>query len=294
MDIETAMNMLELNEHFTSDELRKKYRRLALQKHPDKNGNTKESCDEFRLIHEAYVYLKEHSCIDTDSGSDCDKEANTSDYTYVGLLAKFLSGLKYNDVFIKIVQEILASRFSWKLVERIDTDMLLSIYNFLSSYRLVFGVTDDILDKLKDAISNKYKHVYVLNPKLSDLLSNNIYKLIVDEKTYMVPLWHKEIFFDCSNNEELIVLCEPIMPDNIKIDEDNNILVDLILPTSDLFTRDKIIFNNDGLSFEIPVNRLFIKREQSYKFTKAGITKITDDIYNISDKSDVIVNIRIS
>ena len=25
MDIETAMNMLELNEHFTSDELRKKY-----------------------------------------------------------------------------------------------------------------------------------------------------------------------------------------------------------------------------------------------------------------------------
>lgn len=171
--------------------------------------------------------------------------------------------------------------------------MLLNIYNFLSSYRLVFGITDEILANLKKAIVNKYKHVYVLNPKLTDLLENKVYKLMVDDKLYMVPLWHKEIYFDCSNNEEIIVICETLLPENIKIDEENNILVELTIRKNELFSTDKITFAYEGLSFEIPFNRLFIKREQTYKFFKSGITRITDDIYNVSDKSDIIVCVKI-
>jgi len=170
---------------------------------------------------------------------------------------------------------------------------LLNIYNFLSSYRLVFGITDEILANLKKAIVNKYKHVYVLNPKLSDLLENKVYKLMVDDKLYMVPLWHKEIYFDCSNNEEIIVICEPVLPENIKIDEENNILVELTIRKNELFSTDIIRYEYEGLSFEIPFNRLFIKREQTYKFFKSGIMKITDDIYNVSDKSDIIVCVKI-
>jgi hypothetical protein len=109
----------------------------------------------------------------------------------------------------------------------------------------------------------------------------------------VVPLWHKEIYFDCSNNEEIIVICEPELPENIKIDEENNILVELTIHMSDLFSRDRIKFEYEDLSFEIPHNRLFIKREQTYKFFKSGITRITDDIYDISDKSDIIVCVKI-
>jgi len=297
MNHETAIDLLGLKScNFTIDELKKKYRKLALQKHPDKNGNTKESCEEFRLIYDAYVYLKQdfdcsdNGNMDTDTESDNSFDSNVS---YVGLIAKFLSGLQYNEVFIKIIQELLVSKFSWKLIERLDSDMLLNIYNFLSSYRLVFGITDEILANLKKAIVNKYKHVYVLNPKLTDLLENKVYKLMVDDRLYMVPLWHKEIYFDCSNNEEIIVICEPVLPENIKIDEENNILVELTIRKSELFSTDKITFAYEGLSFEIPFNRLFIKREQTYKFFKSGITRITDDIYNVSDKSDIIVCVKI-
>jgi hypothetical protein len=297
MNHETAIDLLGLkSSNFTIDELKKKYRKLALQKHPDKNGNTKVSCEEFRLIYDAYVYLKkdfdfsDNGNIDTDTESDNSFDSNVS---YVSLMAKFLSGLQYNDVFIKVIQELLVSKFSWKLIERLDSDMLLNIYNFLSSYRLVFGITDEILTNLKKAIVNKYKHVYVLNPKLSDLLENKVYKLMVDDKLYMVPLWHKEIYFDCSNNEEIIVICEPLLPENIKIDEENNILVELTIRKNELFSTDKITFAYEGLSFEIPFNRLFIKREQTYKFFKSGITKITDDIYNVSEKSDIIVCVKI-
>lgn len=297
MNHETAIDLLGLKScNFTIEELKKKYRKLALQKHPDKNGNTKESCEEFRLIYDAYVYLKtdfdcsDNGNMDTDADSDNSFDSNVS---YVGLIAKFLSGLQYNEVFIKVVQELLASKFSWKLIERLDSDMLLNIYNFLSSYRLVFGITDEILANLKKAIVNKYKHVYVLNPKLTDLLENKVYKLMVDDRLYMVPLWHKEIYFDCSNNEEIIVICEPVLPENIKIDEENNILVELTIRKNELFSTDRITFAYEGLSFEIPFNRLFIKREQTYKFFKSGITRITDDIYNVSDKSDIIVCVKI-
>ena len=299
MNHELAVDLLGLEScNFTLAELKKKYRKLALQKHPDKNGNTKESCEEFRLIYDAYVYLKKESDAFDNGNIDTDTENSTensfdSNVSYVSLIAKFLSGLQYNDVFIKVVQELLVSRFSWKLVERLDSDMLLNIYNFLSSYRLVFGITDEILANLKKAIVNKYKHVYVLNPKLSDLLENKVYKLMVDDKLYVVPLWHKEIYFDCSNNEEIIVICEPELPENIKIDEENNILVEVTIHMSELFSSDKIKFEYEGLSFEIPLNRLFIKREQTYKFFKSGITKITDDIYNVSDKSDIIVCVKI-
>ena len=297
MNREFACDLLGLeSSNFTLDELKKKYRKLALQKHPDKNGNTKESCEEFRLIYDAYMYLKnetdvfDNGDIDTDADSDNSFDSNVS---YVGLIANFLSGLQYNEVFIRIVQELLASKFSLKLIERLDSDMLLNIYNFLSSYRLVFGITDEILANLKKAIVNKYKHVYVLNPKLSDLLENKVYKLMVDDKLYVVPLWHKEIYFDCSNNEEIIVICEPELPENIKIDEENNILVEVTIHMSELFSSDKIKFEYEGLSFEIPLNRLFIKREQTYRFVKSGITRITDDIYNVSDKSDIIVGVKI-
>jgi hypothetical protein len=297
MNHETAIDLLGLKSYnFTIEELKKKYRKMALQKHPDKNGNTKESCEEFRLIYDAYLYLKQDfECsvnrnMDTDTDSDNSYDSNIS---YVSLIAKFLSGLQYNDVFIKVIQELLVSKFSWKLIERLDSDMLLNIYNFLSSYRLVFGITDEILANLKKAIVNKYKHVYILNPKLSDLLENKVYKLMVDDKLYMVPLWHKEIYFDCSNNEEIIVICEPLLPENINIDEENNILVELTISKNELFSTDKITFAYEGLSFEIPFNRLFIKREQIYKFFKSGITRITDDIYNVSEKSDIIVCVKI-
>lgn len=292
MNHELAVDLLGLEScNFTIDELKKKYRKLALQKHPDKNGNTKESCEEFRLIYDAYDFLKKDS--DAFDNENMDSDTENSNLSYVSLIAKFLSSLQYNDVFIKVVQDLLISRFSWKIVERLDSDMLLNIYNFLSSYRLVFGITDEILANLKKAIVNKYKHVYVLNPKLSDLLENKVYKLMVDDKLYVVPLWHKEIYFDCSNNEEIIVICEPELPENIKIDEENNILVELTIHMSDLFSRDRITFAHEGLSFEIPFNRLFIKREQTYKFFKSGITRITDDIYDVSDKSDIIVCVKI-
>jgi hypothetical protein len=59
-----------------------------------------------------------------------------------------------------------------------------------------------------------------------------------------------------------------------------------------------LILNNDSIIIEIGdqryhilVSELSIKREQYYKIKNQGITKPNDDIYNVSQKSDIIVKI---
>jgi DnaJ-class molecular chaperone len=42
-----------------AEQLKKKYYKLALENHPDKNGNTEESKKKFQEINDAYEYLKE-------------------------------------------------------------------------------------------------------------------------------------------------------------------------------------------------------------------------------------------
>jgi hypothetical protein len=46
--------------------------------------------------------------------------------------------------------------------------------------------------------------------------------------------------------------------------------------------------------FSIPLNKLYIKKEQIYIFLKQGISNVIEnDMYNISNKADIIVKIRI-
>lgn len=62
----SKMNITDIN----MKKLKKKYHKLALQHHPDKNGNTTESNEKFKKIQEAYEYLKnEMKIIDDDMDS---------------------------------------------------------------------------------------------------------------------------------------------------------------------------------------------------------------------------------
>ena len=63
MDIKLALEILEIDDtqinykNITLKYLKKKYHKLALQNHPDKNGNTIESNTKFKQINDAYHYL---------------------------------------------------------------------------------------------------------------------------------------------------------------------------------------------------------------------------------------------
>jgi DnaJ-class molecular chaperone len=317
MDYKKAFEILEIdtnNTNYTNitiELIKKKYHKLALQYHPDKNGNTAESNEKFRQINEAYNYLKREIKIIQNNCSDSDDENVNDDQSssvYFDILKQFIKGLldgKYTDVFINIVQDIVSGykKISLKLFDNLDRENAINVYLFLSKYKNILHLSDSVLDDIKEVVIQKYDNVeiYKLNPNINDLLYNNFYKLYVKDVLYLVPLWHNEVYFDNENdndneNNEIIVLCEPELPEGVKIDDDNNIYIE---KTINIQTElPSLVLNNDSIIVEIGdhryhilVSELSMKREQYYKIKNQGITKPNDDICNVSQKSDIIVKI---
>lgn len=318
MDYKKAFEILEIDTNNTTysditiELIKKKYHKLALQNHPDKNSNTPESNEKFRQINEAYNYLKRE--IKNINSKDCENEdLENEDQTssvYFDILKLFIKGLldgKYNDVFINIVQDIVSGykKISIKLFDNLDRENAINVYLFLSKYKSILHLSDSVLDEIKEVVIQKYDDVeiYKLNPTINDLLYNNFYKLYVKDVLYLVPLWYNEVYFEKeykndndNDKNEIIVLCEPELPQGVKIDDDNNIHIE---KTINIQTElPGLIANNDSIIIEIGYSRYYIfvselsmKREQYYKIKNQGITKPNDDIYNVSQKADIIVKI---
>ena len=288
--------------------LKKQYRKLALKNHPDKNGNTHESNEKFQKINEAYHYLKReikhlnYDDIEHDIKGEEDNSVNSSLYSDIlkGFMKTVFEG-KYNELLTKIVNDIITAgkRTSVKLFDDLDKDTAFNIYTFLSNNRSVLHLSQEILDIIREIVVKKYDNVdvYKLNPSINDLINNNLYKLHVNDELYLVPLWHNESYFDGSGCE-IIVICEPELPEGIQIDDDNNIFITKeIYGYSDLLNM--ILLNKSiqitigEKEYEIPISNLYMKREQYYRIKNEGLSKVKRDIYDVSEKSDIIVKVVI-
>jgi curved DNA-binding protein CbpA len=308
MNYKTAFEILEIDmsdkkySDINLEYLKKQYHKLALQNHPDKNGNTKDSKEKFQAINEAYEYLKREIKF-----KENDNKTTSTSTVYVDILQSFLSEIfagKYNDKFFEIVKKIIVKKIPNKLFKELNKEMAFDIYNFLSKHKNILHISQELLDNLMEIVKKKYEDVmeyYKLNPNIDDLLENNVYKLYVNEQLFLVPLWHNELYFESSelnNFKEIVVSCEPELSPNIKIDENNNLVVKIEFSLNDipnLITSDgKIFFNIGKKVFDIPVNKLYMKTNQYYRIKNEGLSKINEnDIYDVSIKSDIVVNINL-
>ena len=115
---------------------------------------------------------------------------------------------------------------------------------------------------------------YDLNPTLSHLMNKSVYHLV--EHDIYIPLWHQEICF-----KNIIININPILPDNVMIDAENNIHI-IITP----LTPDEFILG--GISFSI---QHCIKNIDELK--GKGIPRINiKNIYDYSIISDIILHVR--
>ena len=313
MNYKDAFDILEIDftstkyEDLSLEYLKKQYRKLALKNHPDKNGNTEESTKKFQKINEAYHYLKreiKHFNYDDIEDDIKGEEDLFNSSLYSDILKGFMKTVfegKYNELLTKIVNDIITAgkRTSVKLFDDLDKDTAFNIYTFLSNNRSVLHLSQEILDVIREIVVKKYHNVevYKLNPSINDLINNNLYKLYVHDELFLVPLWHNESYFDGSGCE-IMVICEPELPNGITIDEDNNICIETeIKAYSDIVEK---ILNNRTISieignqeFEINLSNLYMKREQYYRIKNKGLSKIKKDIYDVSEKTDIIVKIII-
>ena len=326
MDFKRAFEILEIDtnkvsyQDITYEYLKKRYHKLALQYHPDKNSNI-ESKENFQKIDEAYRFLKEEIEFIHENDDTFTQETfiHSNENEYIYFLSMFLQGILQGhssiiiDMITNIIKKIVVGcqKVTIHLFEDLNKETCIQIYEFLSTYRNILYIHEDVLWKVREIILEKCKndHVYILNPSIDDLLHQNVYKLTIDHEIYFVPLWHinSDIIYDKVNksndkidddldnkekddlddkinekreNQEIIVRCIPELPENIWIDEEENIHFLKTVHTAEFSLYDnKIIPVYIGKKrFEIPVQDLFIQRKQNYVFYGEGISRIRNNL----------------
>ena len=155
---------------------------------------------------------------------------------------------------------------------------------------------DVILEKILAVLKQKFSElkIYTIEPTVTDLLRDNVYKLNVDEETYLVPLWHKEMYFEDKQDptKEILVMCYPNLPDGYSIDDDNNLIVNVQIPFDiSILEKECITIEIDNI-ISIANNLVAMKRYQTIIMHGKGILKIDENtIYNFTDRGDIYVNL---
>ena len=110
MNYKTALEILEIDmsekkySDINLEYLKKQYHKLALQNHPDKNGNTSDSKAKFQVINEAYDYLKREINFNEQCIIPYYKTLNIE---IIGNNIKILYDYSYFDIFKNIIVSIL-------------------------------------------------------------------------------------------------------------------------------------------------------------------------------------------
>lgn len=316
MDYIKAFEILEINIKYsdlTPKYLKTQYRKLALKYHPDKNGNTLESNEHFKNINDAYHYLNEQLNIyynnyeyEEKSDDDDDDSSYNSHTQYLNVLKNFIKSVididnrEYTDVLTKIINDIIITgkQVSFRIFEGLDKDIILNILVFLSKYKSVLNLNNDLIDYINRLVMDKYKNVeiYKLNPSIHDLMQNNFYKLTVNEELFLVPLWHYQTYFDGSSCE-IIAICEPKLPDNMMIDDESNLFIELKINKNEIMkhimNETNIDIDIGGKKYIINISNLYMKKEQYYYLKNRGLTKVKNDICDVKEKADIIFKIMI-
>jgi len=181
-------------------------------------------------------------------------------------------------------------------IETIDKQALIDIYKLLIANKEILHIPESLIDEIKRILimrTNSDERI-ILNPSLDDLMCDNLYKLIVNERTYLIPLWHQELIYDNSGCD-LYVKCIPILPNNIIIDEMNNLIVSLQYNISELLNKDIINFCIGGNEYSIKSKELKVVTKQQIVFMGSGISRINQkNVYDVRTRGDIILDIKLT
>lgn len=303
MKFNDACLKLNIKYPFSKKQLTKAYHILALKYHPDKQSeiNKKEIyTKKFQEINEAYEFLNkiiENDDVNDDVNANFSFEKNSFSYNF--LFENFVQSIFNKNEIEMDVQKILnilltnCEKISIKLFEKMDKETCIKIYQFIVNYYHIFNIPNETVEKIKEILNKKVENdnIFILNPNLNDLLNDNIFVLEFEDEKYYVPLWHDELYYKHKNND-LMIKCIPDLPENIELDDNNNLLMTLYFKLNNIIDKDEIEFEIEDKKFIINTDELKLKRIQTYIFKNKGISIInSSNVYDNNYKSNLIIKI---
>ena len=297
MDFNKACLKLQINSPFSSADLKKQYRIMALKYHPDKHVPDADHFYEnkFKEINESYEYLNSHT---ERTSNNQPFENGAGDYN--SLFSDFLSSLfTTNQTDIQsILRTIITDcqNISVKLFENMDKDRAIQIFEFINTYQHILYISSETVERIKKIINEKIEHdnIIILNPNITDLLNDNIFILDFEGEKYYVPLWHHEIYYK-HNNNDLVVKCIPELPEDISLDDNNNVIVTINALMSSVFSDGNIICTLGDKNYTLYANKMKIQSVQKYIINGEGVSLIqSNDVYDNTMKSDIIFMIHLT
>ena len=306
ISLHEARELLFINCDYTREELVRQYRLESLKHHPDKNNNTPESTTRFQRINEAYCALlkRDNGSVDADADASLHENETYGNIFLFFVRAKFGNGVGaaagisgIEDALLNIV----ANNYT-KLLTNLDKQTAVQIYEFMQEYADIFYLRPDDLERMRTIVADKMKsdNIVILNPSLKDLLDKKIYRLEYEGHTFMVPLWHNEIYYplDASGDRELIVRCNiDDLPDYVHVDDHNNMTINIRTSVQRAFDAGSITVSvvPAALEFSIPASALILAKTQCVCSSAGiGIPQInTRNVYDASmlARVDVCINL---
>ena len=312
MNSQQAYKVLELEPGAAYETIRRQYKMLALKYHPDKN-KADGAADKYREIKEAHDVLCISKADPTDpTDPTCrgwftkyglDKTALGSS-TYARVASDFFEMI-YNDeqfqrrIFHPLLMRVVGSceEKALAMFRKMEKTKARKLYDILILYQDTLHLSADSLAKIRQIIEAQtlsealdVEDIVVLNPDIDDLLNQSVYKLKRgDSETLFVPLWHRELEYD-----GVFVDCVPTLPDNIWLDELNNIHVKCGFKVGDLWDKDGVDIQVGTRIYNLDVGLLRLVSKQIVEIDGQGIPVPNEaDIFNVSRLSSVYAHVEV-
>jgi hypothetical protein len=319
---------------FTLMELKQQYRMNALRFHPDKNREVDASArfQEIKDAYDFLLpyAIKEKTGEDLDLESEDLQEnisTDTSCTSYSVILKYFMGSLqttyseRMNDVMKEMVEKMLSvcEKQAIQILEKIEGVKFQTVYTILTKYRHIFLLSPEFYVEMECLREKKMGlgsiEIITLSPKIEDAFAHMVYKLVRNEEMYYVPLWHQEMVFEESERKEFMVRCIPdfsslrkktwdlpiISLQETWIDDENNVhlkMVFSILALWECSQRKKeviVFFSETKWVCFLPENIFILAEgEQILRWRKEGIPKISNNMCDVSRKSDLVLHVLLS
>ena len=277
MDCNKACEILQIPIKHTQDCVKKAYYKMALKYHPDKYKGESHPGEKFKEIKKAYEYLS--------SEYKYGKEPFCDNVSYKDIFKSFMKHFSpdsnLDDIFLNTTFDSIINNYdtiSLKIFERLSKEKANQVYDIANKFNGILGIDSKLVDSFKTILKRKMKddNIVILNPTLKDLLSDNIFKLEIEDKEFYIPLWQiqHELYFSLHHND-IIVRCEPELETGVWVDEYNNLFVCLTLKMEDLWKNKLYTWKCGEKSVIIKSNELKITDEKQIIVKKnMGIFKV--------------------